>query len=200
MYKKYAKRTFDFFFALLGLILLSPILFLISLAVLLSNGLPVFFFQNRPGHKNVIFKLYKFRSMTMINSSVSNLPDSARITRVGSFLRDTSLDELPSLINVLKGDMSLVGPRPLLEEYLLLYTPTQARRHEVKPGITGWAQINGRNTISWEEKFQYDVWYVDHQSFILDIRILYFTLLKVLKREGINSSSHVSMEKYEGSK
>jgi sugar transferase EpsL len=199
VYKKYGKRAIDLIISLTGLILVSPILLMCSLAVLIKNGSPVIFSQLRPGLKNQLFELYKFRSMTHLkDESGRYLSDSERITPVGSLLRKTSFDELPSLYNVLKGDMSLVGPRPLLVEYLPLYSKDQARRHEVKPGITGWAQVNGRNTISWEEKFLMDVWYVENQSIILDLKIILKTINKVVMREGISSGTSATMEKFIG--
>jgi len=194
------KRGIDLLGALSGLILLSPLLIFLYLIVWSKLGHPVIFKQHRPGINGKIFSFYKFRSMiNEIDAQRNLLPDKDRITLFGNFLRKTSLDELPSLFNVLRGDMSLVGPRPLLIEYLELYSAEQARRHDVKPGITGWAQINGRNTISWEEKFELDVWYVDNQSFWLDIKILFLTIWKVLKKEGINQDGHATMEKFNGS-
>ena len=194
------KISLDKIISLVSLVLLSPILCLLSL-LLLTIRTPIFFKQKRPGLHNAPFTFYKFRTMTSEKDENGNLlSDKDRITSFGKFLRKTSLDELPSLWNVLKGDMSLVGPRPLLMEYLPLYTKEQARRHEVKPGITGWAQINGRNTISWDEKFKLDVWYVDNQSIWLDTKILFITAWKVLKREGISQKGHVTMERFRGSK
>jgi len=184
----------------LALMILSPFLLLISLSVIINIGRPIIFKQKRPGLNGKPFNFYKFRTMTMEKNGNGNLlPDKDRLIPFGVFLRKTSLDELPSLWNVLKGDMSLVGPRPLLMEYLPLYSVEQMRRHEVKPGITGWAQINGRNAISWEEKFKLDIWYVENQSFWLDMKIILITIWKVLKREGISQNNHVSMEKYTGS-
>ena len=185
----------------IGLILLSPILCIISLFLLFSIGQPVLFKQLRPGLNGIPINFYKFRTMTnKKNKDGHLLPDGERLTALGKFLRKTSLDEIPSLINVLKGDMSLVGPRPLLMDYLPLYSVVQMRRHEVKPGITGWAQINGRNTISWEEKFKLDVWYVDNQSLFLDIKIILLTIWKVIIREGINQKGKATMEKFNGNK
>ena len=176
-----------------------PVLALLALAVRIFLGAPVLFTQERPGMHGEIFKLYKFRSMTSERDVDGNLmPDDRRLSRFGRFLRSTSLDELPSLINVLKGDMSVVGPRPLLVEYLPLYNETQARRHEVRPGITGWAQVNGRNAQSWDERFQLDVWYVDNQSLMLDIRILFMTIKKVFLREGISQPGEATMRKFSG--
>lgn len=194
------KRSFDFLVSFILLLIFSPIILLVALLVRIKLGSPVFFKQKRPGLKGRPFYLYKFRTMTDERDENGELlPDHVRLTSFGRLLRKLSLDELPQLINVLKGDMSLVGPRPLLMEYLNLYTPEQARRHDVRPGITGWAQVNGRNAISWEEKFKLDVWYADHQSFWLDIKILYLTVLKVFKSEGISQQNHVTMEKFKGS-
>jgi len=193
------KRIIDIFVSFICLIILAPILLLLQISVHIFIGKPILFIDNRPGIKNKLFSLYKFRTMTNTKNSYGELlPDRDRITPLGKFLRNSSLDELPSLWNVLKGDMSLVGPRPLLIEYLSMYTPNQARRHDVKPGITGWAQINGRNAISWEEKFKLDVWYVDNQSMWLDIKILIRTVWKVLISEGISHTGHVTMEKFNG--
>jgi len=194
------KRLFDGAGALVGLVLIAPILLVVMLLIRLKLGSLVFFHQQRPGKHGKPFKLYKFRTMTdKRDADGMLLSDAQRLTKLGSFLRSSSLDELPELINVLKGDMSLVGPRPLLMEYLPIYTPEQARRHEVRPGITGWAQVNGRNSISWEEKFRLDVWYVDNQSFCLDLKILWMTFVKVLKREGISQEGQATMEKFKGS-
>ncbi|MFS6538269.1 sugar transferase [Idiomarina loihiensis] len=194
------KRLIDVLASGLGLLILSPLLLGLALLVLVYHGRPVFFGQVRPGLKGKPFKMLKFRTMRdVFDSSGNPLPDSERITKFGAFLRATSLDELPELWNVLKGEMSLVGPRPLLMEYLELYTPEQARRHEVRPGVTGWAQINGRNAISWEEKFKLDVWYVDNRSLWLDIKILFMTVKKVFVREGISADGHVTKEKFKGS-
>jgi len=195
------KTTIDLILSMLGIILLSPFLVILGLIILFSFGSPVFFIQSRPGLLGKPFKFIKFRTMTNNKNSDGDLmPDKNRLSPLGSFLRKTSIDELPSLWNVLKGDMSLVGPRPLLMEYLPLYTKEQARRHEVKPGITGWAQINGRNSISWEEKFNLDVWYVDNRSFWLDLKIIFLTIFKVLRQEGISQSEHTTMEKFHGTK
>ena len=195
------KRLIDIMVALLALlVLLLPLVLLVSL-VAYKIGRPIYFSQIRPGLQGKPFNMIKFRTMTNECDSNGNfLPDSQRLTSFGRFLRATSLDELPELWNVIKGDMSLVGPRPLLMEYLPLYTEEQARRHEVRPGITGWAQVNGRNAISWEEKFKLDVWYVDNQSFFLDVRILARTILKVIKRDGISAQGEVTMTKFTGSK
>jgi sugar transferase EpsL len=193
------KTTIDLTLSILGLILLSPFLILISLSIQFILGSPILFIQSRPGFLGKPFNFYKFRTMTTcIDVNGNLLPDEKRLTKFGIFLRNTSLDELPSLWNVLKGDMSLVGPRPLLLEYLPLYSKEQMRRHEVKPGITGCAQVNGRNSISWEEKFKFDIWYVENQSLRLDIKIIILTIWKVLKREGINQKGNATMEKFRG--
>jgi lipopolysaccharide/colanic/teichoic acid biosynthesis glycosyltransferase len=191
------KRFFDLVLAGVALFLLSPLILLIAVLIWLKLGRPLFFSQLRPGLHGRVFTMYKFRTMTDAKDFTGQLlPDTERLTHLGRFLRSTSLDELPELFNVLKGDMSLVGPRPLLVAYLERYTPEQARRHEVKPGVTGWAQINGRNAISWEEKFELDVWYVDNWSLWLDIKILWLTVLKVIKREGISAQDHATMPEF----
>ena len=201
MYRLYIKPLFDRVVALGLLILFSPLMLIVAGVVYWKMGSPILFRQRRPGQQGKIFEILKFRTMTQeVDSNGVLLPDEQRLPSVGKVIRSTSLDELPQLINVLKGDMSFVGPRPLLVEYLDLYTPEQRRRHEVKPGITGWAQVNGRNAISWEERFQYDVWYVDNLSFWLDMKILWLTVLKVFKRAGVSSDTHVTMEKFTGSK
>jgi sugar transferase EpsL len=193
------KRLFDLSAAVLGLLVISPLLFVLALLVRVVHGAPVLFRQQRPGYKGRPFTLYKFRTMTDRTAPDGNLlPDSERLTRLGRFLRSTSLDELPELYNVLRGEMSLVGPRPLLMQYLERYSTEQMRRHDVAPGITGWAQVNGRNALTWDEKFKLDVWYVDHWSFWLDIRILFLTLWKILKREGISQPGHATMEEFRG--
>lgn len=193
------KRLFDFFASLLALILLSPIIALVAWKIRKNLGSPVLFKQKRPGLNGKTFEMLKFRSMRdAVDSQGNTLPDSERLTPFGEKLRSSSLDELPGLWNVLKGDMSLVGPRPLLVEYLLLYSKEQAKRHNVRPGITGWAQINGRNAISWEEKFKLDVWYVENQSFWLDIKILLLTVKKVFVKEGISADGHVTIEPFKG--
>ena len=193
------KRCIDILAASMGLLLLLPILLVLALLIALRLGRPVLFTQTRPGLHGKPFRMLKFRSMTSACDANGNLlPDEQRLTPFGQRLRSTSLDELPGLWAVLKGDMSLVGPRPLLMEYLPLYTPEQARRHEVRPGITGWAQVNGRNAISWEEKFALDVWYVDNQSFWLDIKILMLTVKKVFVREGISAAGEATMSKFTG--
>ena len=194
-----SKRFLDLLFTIPGLLLLSPVLLLISLLVLIFLGKPVIFRQERPGYKGRIFSVYKFRTMIhALDKDGDPLPDAERLTRFGRFLRSTSLDELPQLINVLKGEMSLVGPRPLLVRYLERYTPEQARRHDVYPGITGWAQVNGRNTLSWEDKFSLDVWYVDHWSLWLDIKILFLVIWKVLRREGISQEGEATAAEFMG--
>tara|TARA_B100000519_G_scaffold202783_1_gene222293 strand:+ start:5516 stop:6097 length:582 start_codon:yes stop_codon:yes gene_type:complete len=190
---------FNFLLALSISIMLSPFLIILCIAVLLILGTPIFFKQQRPGLNGIPFNFIKFRTMTNKKDKNGNLlPDGERLTSFGEFFRKTSLDELPSLWNVLKGDMGFVGPRPLLIEYLPLYSDEQVRRHEVKPGITGWAQINGRNAISWEEKFELDVWYVDNRSFLIDIKIIIITIWKVLRQEGISQRNHSTMEKFKG--
>lgn len=195
------KRVFDLAFAIILFIVLSPVMLVCALMVYLSMGKPVFFKQLRAGQHGKAFCLYKFRTMTDDRDEKGNLlPDGLRLTPLGKFLRRTSLDELPQLINVIKGDLSFVGPRPLLMEYLPRYTPQQARRHEVKPGITGWAQINGRNAVSWEEKFELDVWYVDHRSFWLDMKILFRTVIEVLRQRGISAPGTDTMPEFMGSK
>jgi len=195
------KMLFDKILALFLIILFSPIYIIVSLLILSKMGSPILFRQKRPGYKEKIFAIYKFRTMTNNTDKSGNLlPDEQRLVGVGKFIRSTSLDELPQLFNVLKGEMSFVGPRPLLMEYLALYNDEQKRRHNVKPGITGWAQVNGRNAISWEQKFEYDVWYVNNQSFWLDMKILWMTFLKVIKRSDVSSSSSLTMEKFEGNK
>ncbi|AXH11893.1 undecaprenyl phosphate N,N'-diacetylbacillosamine 1-phosphate transferase [Halarcobacter bivalviorum] len=195
------KSIFDKLLALFLIILFLPIYIVVSLLILWKMGNPILFRQKRPGYKEKIFGIYKFRTMTNETDKEGNLlPDDRRLVGVGKFIRSTSLDELPQLFNVLKGEMSFVGPRPLLIEYLDFYNDEQKRRHNVKPGITGWAQVNGRNAISWEQKFEYDVWYVDNQSFLLDMKILWLTFLKVVKRSDISSSNSVTMEKFTGTK
>lgn len=199
MYEVLIKRPFDFLVALFALLALYPFLIVIAVLVRLKLGSPILFKQERPGLYGQPFMMMKFRTMTdERNKNGDLLPDDKRLTPFGKFLRSTSLDELPELINVLKGDMSLVGPRPLLMQYLDRYTPDQARRHEVKPGITGWAQINGRNAISWEDRLQLDVWYVDHLSLWLDFKVLLMTVAKVVKREGISQDGHVTMTEFMG--
>jgi sugar transferase EpsL len=194
-----AKRLFDVLVSMVAAVLLSPLLVMVSIAIFLSLGRPIFFIQQRPGLKGKPFNLVKFR--TMLNSVSDDgflLPDERRVTRLGAFIRSTSLDELPELFNVLRGDMSLVGPRPLLMEYLPLYSAHQRRRHEVKPGITGWAQVNGRNSVSWSEKFEMDVWYVDHHSLCLDLKILALTVFTVLRRKGVSKEGHATTDYFKG--
>lgn len=194
------KRAFDFLVTAFGLLLVLPLLLILALMVRLKLGGPVLFRQQRPGQSAKPFIMYKFRTMTDARDSAGMLlPDHQRLTPFGGFLRSSSLDELPELLNVLKGEMSLVGPRPLLMEYLPLYSREQARRHEVRPGITGWAQVNGRNAISWEDKFKLDVWYVENRSFFLDLKILWLTVAKVFMREGITQDGQATMEKFRGS-
>ena len=194
-----SKRVFDLLLTTVGLVVLSPVMLALALLVWIFHGRPVLFRQTRPGYRGVPFALYKFRSMTDARDPQGSLlPDEQRLTRFGRFLRASSLDELPELFNVLRGEMSLVGPRPLLMQYLERYSAEQMRRHEVLPGITGWAQINGRNALTWQEKFRLDVWYVDHRSLWLDLKILAITLWKVLKREGIDQAGHISAEEFRG--
>lgn len=199
MYKKYIKSIFDFSIAFVSFFFLLPVFVIVLFGLYLANQGKPFFFQIRPGKNEKTFKIIKFKTMNDKKDSDGNLlPDAHRLTKIGNFVRKTSLDELPQLFNVLKGDMSIIGPRPLLPEYLPLYNETQRRRHEVKPGITGWAQVNGRNAISWQQKFDYDVWYVDHFTFLLDLKIVYLTIKKVFKREGITSENSVSAEAFKG--
>lgn len=199
MYSYFIKPSCDFFIALFLLIILSPIILLTAILLFLANNGKVFFFQQRPGLNSKPFKIVKFKTMSdAFDKDGIPLPDDVRLTKVGSIVRSSSLDELLQLVNVLKGDMSLVGPRPLLMQYLSRYSPEQSRRHEVKPGITGWAQVNGRNAISWEQKFRFDVEYVEKQSFALDIKILWMTLLNVIQRKGISADGHVTMEEFKG--
>lgn len=194
------KRRLDVLIAALGLALAAIPMVCIATAIVVKTGFPVFLRQPRPGYRGRMFTLYKFRTMREARDAAGNLlPDADRLTPVGRWLRRTSLDELPELVNVLQGDMSLVGPRPLLPQYLGRYSAEQARRHEVRPGITGWAQVNGRNTITWEDKFAFDVWYVDHQSLALDVRILWMTLMQVLNGDGISAEGHATMPEFMGS-
>lgn len=200
MFRLPVKRAADVVAAIIGLVMLSPVLLIIGLLVRRDLGSPVLFTQLRPGRHGKLFRMYKFRTMRdVVGIDGRQLPDSERLTKLGRLLRSTSLDELPELINVLLGHMSLVGPRPLLAQYLERYTPEQARRHEVKPGITGWAQVNGRNALTWEEKFQLDVWYVDNWSLWLDLRILLMTVVRVVKRDGISSDGYATMPEFTGS-
>ena len=200
MYRKYLKRWLDFVIVLCVLAVIWPILLLVTLWLHFANkGAGAFFTQERPGRNGKIFKVIKFKTMTDERDADGNLlPDAERLTPVGRFVRSTSIDELPQLINVLKGDMALIGPRPLLVQYLPLYSKEQARRHEVRPGITGWAQCHGRNSISWTEKFKLDVWYVDHCSFITDIKVIFITIKKVLLRDGISQEGQATMELFNG--
>lgn len=200
MYKHFFKRAFDFCISLVALIIISPIVLVITVWLHFANkGAGAFFFQERPGKNAKIFKVIKFKTMTDERDAEGNLlPDEERLTKVGKFVRSTSIDELPQLINVLKGDMALIGPRPLLVQYLPLYSPEQARRHEVRPGISGWAQCHGRNAISWTEKFKLDVWYVDHVSFITDLKVIFITIKNVLMRKDINSATAATMEAFNG--
>jgi undecaprenyl phosphate N,N'-diacetylbacillosamine 1-phosphate transferase len=200
MYKNYIKNTFDFILAILALVLLSPLFIVVCLLLCITNKGSVFFTQVRPGMDEKAFKLIKFKTMNDNKDENGNLlSDAKRLTTVGKWVRKLSLDEMPQLLNVIMGDMSLIGPRPLLMEYLSLYNSTQMLRHSIKPGITGWAQINGRNTIDWEKKFEYDIWYVENCGAWLDIRILCLTVIKVLKIEGISSETSATMEKFTGS-
>ncbi len=199
MYINYIKPFIDFIVAFFGLLIFSPILIFISFVLTVGNRGNPFFCQGRPGKNTRIFSIIKFKTMNVKKDAAGNLlSDAERLTAVGKFVRKTSLDEIPQLINVLKGDMSLIGPRPLLVEYLGLYSDKQKRRHEVRPGITGWAQVNGRNTLSWEKKFEYDIWYVDNCSFALDMKILWLTVFKVFKREGISQSGQATVENFKG--
>ena len=194
-----SKRCFDLLLTIPGIVLISPLLLVTAVLVRVFLGTPVLFRQRRPGYGGRTFTVYKFRTMTDArDASGQLLPDEARLTRLGRFLRAASIDELPETFNILRGEMSLVGPRPLLEQYLARYSPEQMRRHDVLPGITGWAQINGRNTLTWEDKFRYDVWYVDHWSLGLDIKILWLTLWKVIRREGISQEGHATAEEFMG--
>ena len=200
MYKHFFKRFFDFWISLIVLIAISPVLLVVVIWLYFANkGTGIFFFQDRPGRNGKIFKVIKFKTMTDERDVEGNLlPDEARLTKVGRFVRSTSLDELPQLVNVLKGDMALIGPRPLLVQYLPLYSKQQMRRHEVRPGISGWAQCHGRNQISWTEKFKLDVWYVDHLSFMTDVKVILITIKKVIFREDINSDNDATMEDFDG--
>src|SRR5512145_1605201 len=194
------KRLFDFLLAIIAGILLLPFIFIVSVIIFTSMGRPILFSQMRPGLKGKPFCIYKFRTMkNTVDRSGTMLPDDKRLTAVGKIVRRFSLDELPQLYNVIRGDLSFVGPRPLLMEYLSLYSDEQMRRHDVRPGITGWTQVNGRNALSWEEKFKLDLWYVDNRSFFLDMKILYMTVMNVLKREGINADGCATMPKFTGS-
>ena len=200
MYAHFFKRFFDFWISLIALICISPILIIVTIWLHFANkGAGAFFFQERPGKDGKIFKVIKFKTMTDERDASGNLlPDADRLTKVGKFVRSTSIDELPQLINVLKGDMALIGPRPLLVQYLPLYSKEQMRRHEVRPGISGWAQCHGRNQISWTEKFKLDVWYVDHLSLLTDLKVIFITIKKVFFREDINSDNDATMEDFNG--
>ncbi len=199
LYVRYFKRLIDVLAALMILLITGPLLLLVTLGLCMANAGKPFFFQARPGKNENIFKIIKFKTMNDKRDAQGNLlPDADRLTSIGAFVRKTSLDELPQLINVLKGDMSLIGPRPLLPQYLPLYNAEQKRRHEVRPGITGWAQVNGRNAISWQQKFEYDVWYVDHLSFATDIKVFLMTFKKVFKSEGVSQEGQATMEVFKG--
>lgn len=201
MYAKFFKRLIDFILSGCAILVLGLPLLIVALLIRIKLGSPVLFKQRRPGKDGKIFEIYKFRTMTDARDKDGNLlPDNERLTEFGKLIRSTSIDELPEIINIFKGDMSIIGPRPLLEEYLPLYNEEQAHRHDVRPGLTGWAQINGRNTISWEDKFRYDVEYVRNISFIFDLKIFFLTIKKVFVREGINASAEVTMEKFKGGK
>ncbi|WP_294331771.1 sugar transferase [uncultured Chryseobacterium sp.] len=199
MYKYFIKRIFDFIVASIGLVILSPIFLTITIVLYFANNGKPFFFQSRPGLNGKLFNIIKFKTMNDKKDSNGNLlPDAERLTAIGAFVRKISLDELPQLINVLKGDMSLIGPRPLLPQYLSLYNERQKRRHEVRPGITGWAQVNGRNAISWKKKFELDVWYVDHLNFMTDLKVFLMTFKKVFKSEGISQEGQATTEAFNG--
>ncbi|WP_306843108.1 sugar transferase [Chryseobacterium lathyri] len=199
MYKFFFKRVIDFLIALIGLILLSPVFIIVTVLLYFANQGKPFFLQARPGLNEKIFYIIKFKTMNDKKDGQGNyLPDSERLTRVGSFIRQTSLDELPQLINVLKGDMAMIGPRPLLPQYLPLYSESQKRRHNIRPGITGWAQVNGRNAISWTMKFELDIWYIDNVSFATDCKVMFLTLKKVIKKEGINQADQATVEAFTG--
>lgn len=199
MYRFFFKRVFDFSFAMIGMILLSPLFIIVTIGLYFANDGKPFFFQLRPGKNEKIFKIIKFKTMNDKKGIDGNLlSDDERLTKIGKFVRKTSLDEIPQIFNVIKGNMSLIGPRPLLSQYLPLYDEIQRKRHDVKPGITGWAQVNGRNAISWPQKFEYDVWYVENFDFFIDIKIMLLTIKKVLKSEGINSKGTVTTEVFKG--
>ena len=199
MYRNFFKRPLDFILSFIGFVILFPVFLIVWLLLTWTNSGKPFFFQPRPGKNERIFRIIKFKTMNDKKDKAGNLlPDAERLTAVGRFVRKTSLDEIPQLINVIKGDMSLIGPRPLLVQYLPLYNASQKRRHEVRPGITGWAQVNGRNAISWEKKFEYDVWYVDNLSFLLDVRIIFKTIKKVFVREGVNAEGEATMTAFKG--
>ncbi|MCE2732421.1 MAG: sugar transferase [Cyclobacteriaceae bacterium] len=199
MYNRFIKPLFDFIFAIIALVFSIPIIVIPLCILVVANRGKIFFIQPRPGLQGKIFHVIKFKTMNDAKDNLGNLlPDNKRLTSIGKFIRKTSLDEIPQLLNVIKGDMSFVGPRPLLVEYLPLYNEHQNKRHRVKPGITGWAQVNGRNAISWQQKFEYDIWYVQNQSFLLDVKILFLTVLKVFTSDGINSTTSATMEKFTG--
>ncbi len=199
MYKLFIKRLIDFVLSLLGFIMLFPVFMIVTVLLFIANGGKPFFFQPRPGKNEVIFKVIKFKTMNDNTGADGELlSDSDRLTKVGEFVRKTSLDEIPQLLNVIKGEMSLIGPRPLLVEYLPLYSKEQSMRHTIRPGITGWAQINGRNAIGWQEKFSLDIWYVNNLSFLQDVKIIFMTIFKVFKSEGISSDTSQTMEKFRG--
>ena len=199
MYKLFFKTIIDLIVAFFGLVLISPIFIIVTASLYFANQGKPFFFQLRPGKEGKLFKIIKFKTMNDKKDEKGNLlSDTYRLTKIGKFVRKTSFDEIPQLLNVIKGDMSLIGPRPLLPEYLALYSKTQNRRHELRPGITGWAQVNGRNAISWQQKFEFDVWYVDHMSLLLDLKILFLTVKKVFMREGINSEGQITTEAFKG--
>ncbi|MVO07717.1 lipid carrier--UDP-N-acetylgalactosaminyltransferase [Flavobacterium sp. TP390] len=199
MYKSFFKRMIDFSFSLLGFLLLLPVFVLVTVGLYIANQGKPFFFQMRPGKKEKIFKIIKFKTMNDRKDANGNLlADEERLTKIGAFVRKTSLDEIPQLLNVIKGDMSLIGPRPLLVQYLPLYNDFQKQRHSIRPGITGWAQINGRNAISWNQKFEYDVWYVKNYNFLLDLKIVFLTIKKVFVREGISQQGAATMEVFKG--
>jgi lipopolysaccharide/colanic/teichoic acid biosynthesis glycosyltransferase len=199
MYKNHFKRLFDLTLAMIGIIIVSPIFLIVTIGLYIANQGKPFFFQIRPGKNDRLFKIIKFKTMNDKKDAEGNLlPDAERLTKIGAFVRKTSLDELPQLINVIKGDMSLIGPRPLLPEYLPLYNATQKRRHDVRPGITGWAQVNGRNAISWSQKFEYDVWYVKNLNVFLDLKILFLTIKKVIIPQGISAEGQATMDVFKG--
>ena len=199
IYTGFFKRIIDFLVALIIFLVLSPVFILVALSLAIANSGRSFFVQRRPGKKGEIFKVIKFKTMNdRTDKNGRLLPDAERLTRIGKFIRKTSLDELPQLLNVIKGDMSLIGPRPLLEEYVPLYSETQMKRHDVRPGITGWAQVNGRNAISWKQKFEYDVWYINNISFALDLKIFFLTIRNIVRSEGISSETSATMEKFKG--
>lgn len=199
MYKKYFKRFFDLLSSLIGLLVLSPILFIVTIMLCFVNQFKPFFYQKRPGKNGKIFSIIKFKTMNDKKDTQGNfLSDAERLTSIGTFIRNTSFDEIPQLFNVIKGDLSIIGPRPLRTFYLPLYSEEQKKRHDVRPGITGWAQVNGRNAISWEQKFKYDIWYVENMSFLLDFKIVFLTIKKIFMREGISQEGQVTIERFNG--